>query len=134
MVRPLALLAAAGLSGLASQASAENPLASYRWTSRVLVIAAPDTGDRRFKVQAQEARAARADFTERDLVVVEAVGDTVEARSLRRQLGLDRQSFRAVLIGKDGEAKLSEGEPIPAARLFAIIDAMPMRQDEQRRR
>jgi len=35
-----------------------------------------------------------------------------------------------VLIGKDGGEKLRSAQPITAERLFATIDAMPMRQSE----
>ncbi|WP_051092951.1 DUF4174 domain-containing protein [Methylobacterium sp. 77] len=134
MIRPLLLFAVAGLPGFMSPASAKDPLSAYRWTSRVLVIAAPERSDPRIDVQKREALARRADYAERDLVVVEAVGKTAEADRIRRRFGVSAEEFRVVLVGKDGEPKLSEREPIPVERLFATIDAMPMRRDEQRRR
>jgi hypothetical protein len=39
-----------------------------------------------------------------------------------------------VRIGKDGGDKLTSASPLDAARLFATIDAMPMRREEMRRR
>jgi hypothetical protein len=39
-----------------------------------------------------------------------------------------------VLIGKDGGDKLTSASPLDAARLFATIDATPMRREEKRRR
>ncbi|GJE17453.1 hypothetical protein AIGOOFII_2167 [Methylobacterium marchantiae] len=128
------LVAAASLAGSASQASADDSLAVYRWKSRVLVIAAPERSDPQIEVQRREARARIADFAERDLVIIEAIGDAPEAVRIRKGFGISASQFRVVLVGKDGEAKLSEAGPIPTSRLFAIIDAMPMRRDEQSRR
>jgi hypothetical protein len=59
-----------------------------------------------------------------------AIGDTPEARALRAQLSLPAGEFRAVLVGKDGGAKLTAAAPIPPQKLFATIDAMPMRRGE----
>lgn len=134
MTRPLLLASIAAMSGLASQALAEDPLAAHRWTSRVLVIVAPDGEDPRIEAQRREARARRADYAERDLVVVEAIGIGAEAKSIRNRFGIGERDFRVVLVGKDGDAKLVEAAPIPAPRLFSTIDAMPMRKDERGRR
>ncbi|MBB2963671.1 DUF4174 domain-containing protein [Methylobacterium sp. R2-1] len=125
-----AVLAAAGPAG----AVEGDPLAAYRWKSRVLVLAASDAGDFRLAAQRQALASARTGASERDLVTVEAVGKGADAVALRRRLGLPGDAFRAVLVGKDGGAKLTSEEPIPPQRLFSTIDAMPMRQDEAKRR
>jgi hypothetical protein len=121
------------LLGVTAAQAAENPLARERWTSRVLVISAPEPGDPRVAVQRAELEKARAGVKERDLVVREAVGDSRGARNLRAALGLPADGFRVVLVGKDGEAKRTETAPISAAALFETIDAMPMRREERRR-
>ncbi len=127
---PAALLAGPLLlAALLPAASAGSDLDRYRWTSRVLVIAAA-ADDPRASAQARIAEAAAPGMRERDLVVVRAIGEGREAASLRRRLGLPATGFRAVLVGKDGGAKLIAEEPIPAERLFSTIDAMPMRQEE----
>jgi hypothetical protein len=128
------IFAVAGLSGgaAAGDAAGGDPLAPHRWTSRVLVLSAPDAADPQLKGQREALASARAGTRARDLVVVEAVGPGAEARALRRRLDLPAQEFRAVLVGKDGGAKLTASEPIPPQRLFATIDAMPMRRDETR--
>jgi hypothetical protein len=104
------LTAAVGLLGGPAQAAGD-PLAAYRWKSRLLVISAP-TADGN----------------------VEALGATPEAVALRRRLGLPGDGFRAVLVGKDGEPKITARSPIPMETLFSTIDAMPMRRDEMRGR
>ncbi|WP_438344999.1 DUF4174 domain-containing protein [Methylorubrum populi] len=125
-----AMLAAGGPAG----AAGDDPLAGYRWKSRVLVLAAGDAGDARLAAQRQALASARTGASERDLVTVEAVGKGAEAAALRRHLGLPNDAFRAVLVGKDGGAKITSEEPIPPQRLFSTIEAMPMRQDEAKRR
>ena len=116
-----------------SGAAAQDPLARYRQVSRVLVLSAPDAEDRQLVTQRATIAAAGAGLGERDLVVVEAVGAGGDAAAIRRHLRLPAGAFRAVLVGKDGAAKITEPEPIAPQRLFSTIDAMPMRRDEMRR-
>ena len=125
-----AMLAVAGSAG----AAGGDPLSGYRWKSRVLVLAAPDGDDAQLKAQRQALASGRTGASERDLVTVEAVGTGAQALRLRRHLGLPDDSFRAVLVGKDGGAKLTAADPIPPQRLFSTIDAMPMRRDEAKGR
>lgn len=130
------LLATALLGGLlvaflAPAAAGPDPLARYRWSARVLVAVAPDPADPALARQRRLFAAIGADARERDLVLVEAVGPSGE--TLSRALGCEPGAFTAVLVGKDGGAKLRSAEPLGADRLFPVIDAMPMRQDEARR-
>ncbi|MGE7418635.1 DUF4174 domain-containing protein [Methylobacterium tarhaniae] len=120
------------LAAAVPAASAGSDLDRYRWKSRVLVIAAA-ADDPRAAAQMRIAEAAAPAMRERDLVVVRAIGEGREAAALRRRLGLPATGFRAVLVGKDGGAKLTAAEPIPAERLLATIDAMPMRREEAAR-
>ena len=45
-----------------------------------------------------------------------------------------RAAFEVLLIGKDGGVKLRRDKPVAAFEITALIDTMPMRQDEMRRR
>jgi hypothetical protein len=58
----------------------------------------------------------------------------LDGAGLRRRFNVGPGGFRALLIGKDGGVKLDQPNVIPAARLSAVIDAMPMRRDEMGRR
>jgi hypothetical protein len=78
------------------------------------------------------------------MVIVTVVGDRVTSRfgrgpgmdadRLRERYSVGRRQFRALLVGKDGGVKLSSGRAISANRLFGLIDSMPMRRKEMRRR
>jgi hypothetical protein len=110
-----------------------NPLASYRWRSRLLVVFAEDPADHLLARQRNIMAAMAGEARERDLVVIEALGRGSEADTLRRHLGVGERSFAAVLVGKDGGAKIVSEEPLTPERLMTTIDEMPMRRQEMRR-
>lgn len=112
---------------------AADPLTSARWQHRLLVVIAEE-GHPMLLAQRRIAAGHRTGFAERDLFLVEGVGGGAEARALRERFGTGAGGFRAVLVGKDGGAKITVDEPLGAEQLFATIDAMPMRQDEMRGR
>ena len=120
---------------IVSPAEAEcDPLARYRWTARVLVVLAADPESPDLAEQRRHIESLKDGAAERDLVVVQPPAGTAEATALRTRLGLGSEPFQVVLVGKDGGAKLRTVKPITALELMATIDAMPMRQDEMRRR
>ncbi len=111
----------------------------HRWRDRLLIVFAPDAASPALAAQRRDAAAASAAYAERDLVMIEVVGDAVrgardDAAALRRRLHVPAAAFRAVLVGKDGHVAGVSPEPLTAERLAAQIDAMPMRRDEMRRR
>ena len=65
---------------------------------------------------------------ERDIVVLAGTADH------KRRFRLKTDGFAFVLIGKDGGVKLVRKTPITRRELYGVIDAMPMRRDEMRRR
>lgn len=132
------------MSGLAGAATPGEAMSVYRWTNRPLVVFAPSNQSANLVRQKRIINANRSGFSNRDMVVVTVVGDRVTSRfggrprlsadQLRRRYGVARGQFRALVVGKDGGVKLSSGQAISAARLFGLIDSMPMRQQEMRRR
>lgn len=106
---------------------------------RLLFVFAPDARSELLARQRDMAAKAQSGFGDRDLKLVEVVGDGVtgsseSAASLRKRYGVAPGAFRAVLVGKDGGQKMSEPEPIAAETLFGTIDAMPMRKAEVKAR
>ena len=135
-------LATAALA-VASISSAATAMTSYLWKYRPLLVFAESAADASLARQRGIVAVSRRGLAERNVVVVWVVGNAVTAElgplpgqsagALRARYGVPTGSFRAVLVGKDGGGKLSQSSPLSAARLFATIDAMPMRRDEMRR-
>ena len=135
------LLLAAGLALAASRADAE-PFAELRWQRRLFLVFEDDEASER--LQRQLALVATPKFGARDLDLVEVVGDgpvrvngqprpeptTAELRRLYR-VG---EGFAVRVVGKDGSVKLATRQLVTMDDLQALIDAMPMRQEEMRRR
>jgi len=128
-----ASLASVGLpsSGSVADAAALDPLAGLLWKERPLVVVADQLADERFQKQiaALEARGrALADY---DIKLVALTGDSA---ALRHKLRLPATGFAVALVGKDGGVKETWRDPVDPDRIFALIDKMPMRRDEVRRR
>ena len=128
------LLESIGMDPVNSAEAQGNPLAPFRWKARVLVVLAADLGSPAVAQQKDQVESMGVGAAERDLVLVQLQAGSAEARALRTRLGLDEEPFQAVLVGKDGGAKLRAAKPIRARELMATIDVMPMRQDEMRQR
>ncbi len=121
---------------LAAALAAYPTLAQMQWERRVLIVAAPSAQDPTLAAQRRILGTWTAKRDERDLTVVEIVGDQVRgagdtARTLRRKFRLPT-GFTAILIGKDGGEKLRSAHPFPTALLEQTIDAMPMRRAGRR--
>ena len=52
------------------------------------------------------------------------------ASTLRQQFGLSSDQFAVLLLGKDGGEKFRSYRLPDLDQIFALIDGMPMRQDE----
>jgi hypothetical protein len=107
---------------------------NLRWQSRVLLIFALDAEDKDLKKQTAITDAHAAGFQERETKVFSVVGRAAEAQRLRDKLGVGDAPFAVVLVGKDGTVKFKSNLPINAQKVFATIDAMPMRQQEMKRK
>jgi Domain of unknown function (DUF4174) len=57
-----------------------------------------------------------------------------ESTAARSRFRVEDGAFATILVGRDGGEKFRSAEPIPAGKLFDLIDAMPMRQREMRAR
>ena len=122
---------------LAAALASPVSVAEMRWQKRVLLLAAPGTGDPGIGGQRRALTGWDREARERDLAIVTVVGDRVEgatdtAAALRRRFRLPADRFVAILIGKDGGEKMRSTQPIAAEMLADTIDAMPMRRAGQR--
>lgn len=94
-------------------------LCGHLWQDRVLIVNTPSTDHPDFTEQQRRFSDHAAAMEERDLVVKTREG---------------AEAFTVTLIGKDGGRKWHQTQPIDMAALFALIDSMPMRQAEMRKR
>lgn len=102
---------------------------------RLIVVFAPSRDDPRLIRQQALLRQSGASLGERDVHVIEVVGDTVAgaydyAAALRQRYAVPRSRFGVVLVGRDGGVKLRSAEAIVPRQIERTIDAMPMRQRE----
>jgi hypothetical protein len=120
-------------------AAAPNELKTYRWRERVVLVFARNASDPRLLAQRLAVQTLTRATDDRDLLLVEVVGPWAapvqfDAAALRRRFHVPPAAFRVLLIGKDGVVKLDQRSVLTAAHLVETIDAMPMRQEELRRR
>ena len=121
---------------LAVALAASPTIAQMKWERRVLIVAAASSENAALAEQRRILANWKANSDDRDLTIVEVIGDRVQgagdtAATIRRRYRLPT-AFTAILIGKDGGEKLRSAKPFPAAALEATIDAMPMRKAGQR--
>ena len=114
----------------------------YHWQNRIVLIFASED-DPMLEKQLKLFEENQAGMDERDLIVfrilhdqvIQTVGSTYDeksARKLRSQYHVAEGEFSVTLIGKDGSKKLQQQEILSIDKLFATIDAMPMRRREMR--
>jgi len=121
------------------------PLEPYRAKNRLILASLP-TGESRDGFRAA-LDAYRDGIDERDLKVIDVSRgsarmphtlrlDAQQTSAIREKLKLTDSETDAVfvLIGKDGGEKARQRGTLNLASWFALIDEMPMRRDEIRRR
>lgn len=127
--------------GHLSSSFAETPLwekmQRLTWKNRVIVVYTPNASAKDFQKQRQFLSEKTKGLKERDLVIIECVGKTLSSEDknyVARHFNHDLSAFGVWLVGKDGGTKLSENKPVTTEEFFSLIDAMPMRQAEIRKR
>lgn len=117
-------------------ASAKDPsIDRLVWQRRLLIVFADPQDVSTLDKQRAIAMQARKDFAERNLDLIQVVGNDVtgasdSADALRQRFNVPAGTFRALLIGKDGGVKIDSRQPVTQAQLLSTIDAMPMRRQE----
>lgn len=144
MVRFLALIALlAAFAGTGMTSAAADSLAGLKGEKRALLLFAKSRSDASFDKQLEILRERRPDLAERDLLVLATQGtqDTIPAigytalpsgtaRDLRERFQPSTKGLTVILIGKDGGEKGRWSQLVEPDEIFALIDAMPMRQRE----
>ena len=113
-------------------------VASMTSRARVLVAFAPSLQDPRMVQQRAEIARFAIGGALRDLMFVQVdlqhvIGATDHADQLRANYGVPANSFRNLLIDKNGKLVFQTDRPLIADRMAQVIDALPSRQEEVRR-
>ncbi len=120
-------------------------LSVHQWQNRLVLLFAEDISDPVFRQQLAELHSDPEGLNERKLLVFQITpekylsgdstnGEWMPTSTLYRQYQTPGAPFTIVLIGLDGGVKLSETSFVPKEKLFTLIDGMPMRKAEIKRR
>jgi len=129
---------AVALGSLTAMAATSQPkVESLLWKRRVLILSAPSASDPALATQRRLLSGWKRDAADRDLTIVEVVGNAVrgagdDAQHLRAHYRVTARAFAAVLVGKDGRVAKHSAKPIASGDLQGTIDAMPMRRAGER--
>jgi hypothetical protein len=134
-----------GVLYVAGGADMDFDLEAFQWKNRIILVFAPSSNSETYKGQMQEFEGQEDAVLDRDLIILELFEDWETrqghtslservAPRLRRQFEVGEGEFLLILIGKDGTVKLRSNHPVAASKIFGLIDSMPMRQEEMRRK
>jgi hypothetical protein len=111
-------------------------LRSKRDDRRVLLFYGTPTGG--LAEQQRKLQAAKAELDERDIDVIMLDASTVSVADRQFLVQTYKLSpdagFTGWLIGKDGSVKETYRQPVDPTQLVGLIDKMPMRKIEMRRK
>jgi hypothetical protein len=125
---------------LSSAGMEAQDLAGHRWENRLVLILTDQTENEMYRNQVEELKNQLDGVNERKILVYHITPDSFkvglsDAKWLKAETAYsvykktDGQP-EIILIGLDGGVKLRAEEFLSSQRLFAIIDAMPMRRQE----
>lgn len=120
-------------------------LSIHEWENRLLLILTEDTKDQQYQEQLAVLNAATAGLADRKLLLYTITPEAfrmgfnenanwIKSNSRFQQYHQARGPFEILLVGLDGGIKLRQSEILSTEKLFAIIDRMPMRRAELRRK
>lgn len=124
----------------------EEILAKHRWKDRVILVFSPSEQNPLYQDQLTLFSQQTEGLADRDLVLYEIFSNSgkyenssslskTEVNSLRKRFSISREEVVVILLGKDGGEKARKVDEIFGTQeLFSLIDGMPMRRQEIRRK
>ncbi|WP_424378927.1 DUF4174 domain-containing protein [Muriicola sp.] len=114
-------------------------LNDFRWKNRVLLLIEPEGDLVNAREQLALLRAFEQDIEARELVILVFDGEVIRDKELKVTAiepdNITDKNFQGILLfGKDGGIKLKEPFTVAPILIFDLIDSMPMRQREMRRK
>jgi hypothetical protein len=130
---------------LSNDTTNSGDLEIYRWKNRLVLICAPSRDSAPYRRQQRLMAGQQEAMEDRDIVVIELlmtgqsrIGPSPLTMSqqlrIREDYAVPGDGFQFILVGKDGGVKLKAGQPVKPEDFFELIDSMPMRREEIRRR
>lgn len=137
LLAPIFLLT---FSSLSSQ-----DLDQHRWEQRVILIFGQLPQADLFQQQLKELTNAPDELEDRDLVIYRFYAGKgwdpdnnlltpSKVEHIRSRYNPHQEDFQFILIGKDGGVKLRSKQVVAMNKLYGLIDGMPMRRAEMRRK
>ncbi len=120
-------------------------LQQYQWQNRIIVLYANETELDLLTMQLELLTEEPNELLERKLLVIQAHKDRYKiifpensewvSSTLKDELNIIKKTeFEVFLLGLDGGIKLRQQEIVQTEKLFSLIDGMPMRKAEVRRK
>ncbi len=118
-------------------------LSSHEWKDRLLLVLTTENTQSLYQEQINILQDNAGGLEERRMVIYSVKPDQykkgLDAESWMKSTRLndlyrqENKEFEVILIGLDGRAKLRQTDILSIEKLFATIDAMPMRRNEIRK-
>ncbi|MFL1011289.1 DUF4174 domain-containing protein [Flavisericum labens] len=124
-------------------------LETHKWKHRIVIIKASEIDSNTSQKQLQEFRNSTRELIDRKIVMYKITGDKFQyidysnsklnhsgkiSETLTKRVLNKNIKFEVLLIGLDGGIKLQQKKVLIKEKLFEIIDSMPMRQAELKKR
>ena len=138
-----------GMGSILSYHGFSQDLKKHQWENRVVILLSSDESSPLYTQQLKEFSHTHEEMKERKLVMYQVINETYcfqnfaaenQAISWKQVDNHDlkindrNDFFKIILIGLDGGVKLEKTELLKKEELFRIIDSMPMRMNELRRK
>ncbi len=134
------ILFALTISGFSALVKAQD-LSTYQWNHRLVLVLTADSNQAKFQEQLAIFDKDKDGLVERKLKIISATPN--QSRSDSQAWGKNDElyqkyhrkgDFEFILIGLDGGVKLRKSDIVSLNALYRIIDSMPMRAAEMRRK
>ena len=117
----------------------------YKWKYRLIILFSPSPDNEQYQSFKAQIPNQRDEIIDRDILIFhifetgksrtgESFIDSNSAYLLRNRFSIRPGGFTVILIGKDGDEKWRRESLAELGEIFALIDSMPMRQMEMRKR
>lgn len=118
------------------------PLSLFKWNKRIILLAGDDS---LIKEQINIYKKVEDGISDRDIIIIyqnelkfnffpESDKKPLKWEDLKNYYNLEDKKFTSILIGKDGGVKQKDHQILPSNIYFRLIDAMPMRMQEMRKK